>query len=183
MQRLSIITISILYSCFALATPGYQIDLIIFSQQTTGKQNTEQPSDAPLIPMSKNAIPLKIDSDKSARLYHLLSNSNSDLRDEYYLLSHKAHYQILGHYSWRQPANNQSMVSLPVADHNGWQMQGTLRVRKSNYYMFDAELQLAPPDNPQSSFTVIQKQRLKDNVVYYLDNSHAGILVKIHKLT
>ncbi|MCE0723386.1 MULTISPECIES: CsiV family protein [Legionella] len=179
MERLIIITLSILYSCLTIAKSSYQVDLIIFAHPN---QNPQMAVDAPLIPMGANAIPLKVDTEKSGKPYRLLSSSSSSLRDEYYLLSRKSHYQVLGHYSWRQPANNQSSVALPVVDHNGWQIQGTLNVKQSNYYSFDAELQISPPNNPQSSFTVSQKQRLKDDIVYYLDNAQIGMLVKIHKL-
>ncbi|MCW8444030.1 peptidoglycan binding protein CsiV [Fluoribacter gormanii] len=179
MERLIIITLSLLYSCLTLAKPSYQIDLIIFAQPN---QNRSLSIDTPLIPTNANAIYLKTDTDKSGKPYHLLSPSSSSLRDEYYLLSRRSNYQVLGHYSWRQPANNQSTVALPFVDHYGWQMQGTLNVKQSNYYFFDAEFQVSPPNNPQSSFTVSQKQRLKDDVVYYLDNAQIGMLVKIHKV-
>ncbi|MCW8410272.1 peptidoglycan binding protein CsiV [Legionella sp. PATHC035] len=179
MERLIIATLSILYSCLALAKSPYQIDLILFAHpnQTTGLA-----IDAPLIPMGTNAISLKTDTDKSGKPYRLLAPSSSSLRDEYYLLTRKSHYQVLAHYSWRQPANNQSSVAFPMVEHNGWQMQGTLNVKQASYYFFDAKFQVSPPNNPQSSFTISQKQRLKENVVYYLDNAQIGMLVKIHQL-
>ncbi|KTD41657.1 CsiV family protein [Legionella parisiensis] len=179
MERLIIITLSILYSCLTLAKSSYQIDLIIFAHPN---QNPDMTVDAPLIPMGAHAILLKSDAEKSGKPYLLLSPSSSSLRDEYYLLTRKSRYKVLGHYSWKQPANNQSSVALPVVEHNGWQIQGKFNVVQSNYYSFDAELQVSPPSNPQSSFTVSQKQRLKDDVVYYLDNALIGMLVKIHKL-
>lgn len=179
MQRLFIITISFLYASLALAQSSYQIDLILFAHPN---QNNEMAVNTPLIPMNSNAITLKDDTEKSAKPYRLLSPSASSLRDEYYLLSRRSHYQVLGHYSWRQPANNQSSVALPLIEQHGWQMQGILNIRQSNYYIFDAKFQISPPNNPQSSFTVSQKQRLKGNSVYYLDNSQIGMLVKIHKL-
>ncbi|KTC89944.1 peptidoglycan binding protein CsiV [Fluoribacter dumoffii] len=178
MERLIILTISFLYSALALAQASYQIDLIIFAHPN---QITGLAVDTPLIPMNTNAIPLKMETDKSGKPYRLLPPSSSSLRDEYYLLTRKSRYQVLGHYSWRQPANNQSNVVLPLAEHNGWQMQSTINVKQSNYYSFDAEVQVSPPGNPQSSFTVSQKQRLKGEVVYYLDNAQIGMLVKIHK--
>ncbi|KTD10725.1 hypothetical protein Lgra_1691 [Legionella gratiana] len=180
MERLIIIILSILYSCSALAKPPYQIDLIVF---THPNQISGLTIDAPLLPPSSNSISLRPDTEKSGKPYHLLPASYSSLRDEYYLLTRKGHYQVLGHYSWRQPANNQSKVTLPLVEHNGWQMQGTLDIRQSNYYSFDAELQVSPPSNPQESFTVSQKQRLKGDVIYYLDNAQIGMLVKIHKLS
>jgi hypothetical protein len=179
MQRLFILTISILYSCFAVAKASYQIDLILFAHPN---QNSGVSGNTPFIPVNSNAISLKTDTEKSEKPYHLLSSSNSSLRDEYYLLSRKSPYQVLGHYSWRQPANNQSSVALPQIDLSGWQIQGILNIKQSNYYAFDAELQVSPPNNPQSSFIVSQKQRLKENVIYYLDNAQIGMLVKIHSL-
>lgn len=177
MERLIIILVSILYSCLASAKPSYQIDLIVFTHPNQIKGLT---IDAPLLPPSTNAITLHPDTEKSGKPYRLLPASYSSLRDEYYLLTRKGHYQVLGHYSWRQPANNQNKVALPLVEHNGWQMQSTLNVLQRTYYSFDAELQISPPNNPQGSFTVSQKQRLKGNVIYYLDNAQIGMLVKIH---
>lgn len=176
-----IIAISLLYSCFALAKPGYQIDLIIFAQQSAATQNIEIPVDLPLLSMRPKAISLKTGSEKTPKPYCLLPNSYSSLKEEYYLLSRRSPYPVLGHYSWRQPATSQSTVALPLVEHKGWQMQGTLNVKESNYYTLAADLQVSPPYNPQSSFIVSQKQRLKENVVYYLDNDQVGMLVKIHK--
>lgn len=179
MERL-IIIFSMLYSCLALAKPSYQIDLILFAHPN---QSSGITVDAPPIPLNSNSISLETDTEKSGKPYHLLPASHSSLQDEYYLLTRKSHYQVLGHYSWRQPSNNQSKVTLPFVDHNGWQIQGILNVKQSNYYSFDAELQISPPSNPQESYIVSQKQRLKGNVVYYLDNAQIGMLVKIHQLT
>lgn len=182
MLRLFIITISILCSNISLAKPMYQVDLIIFVHPQSTGQTKGLDQNSPLIPVNHNAITLKSDSGKSSRPYTLLTPNQSQLRDEYYRLSHKSSYQVLGHYSWRQPANNQSNVALPAVNHNGWQMQGTLRIKQSNYYLFDADLQFSPPANPSASFTVIQNQRLKGSVVYYFDHSRIGMLVKVHKL-
>lgn len=183
MQRLLIIITSLLYSCLALAKSEYQIDLIVFAQQATAAQNAALAADAPLIPTNPNAITLKTSSGKNATTYSLLPNSYSNLKDQYYLLSRKSHHPVLGHYSWRQPANNHSKVALPLIEYHGWQMQGTLLVTQGAYYSFDADLQVSPPDNPHSSFTVTQKQRLKADMVYYLDNERIGMVIKIHKLT
>jgi hypothetical protein len=177
MERLLMIMIGILYSCITHAQSLYQIDLIVFAHQ-----KPERTVEIPLIPMNAHAISLKADTNKSGKPYHLLASSRSSLRDEYYLLNHKAPYQVLGHYSWIQPAKNQSSVALPLTKHNGWELQGILNIKQNTYYSFTAEFQASPPSTPLSSFTVSQKQRLKDNVVYYLDNPDLGVVVKIHKL-
>ncbi len=180
MLRLFIVAISIFYSCITLAQSNYQVDLIIFAYPQSGDTNNSLAMTSPLLPIPQNAITLQPNSTKP---YGLLSNSKSSLRDQYYLLSRKSNYRVLGQYSWIQPSANQSSVALPKISHNGWQMQGTLRVRQNNYYLFDAHLQLSPPNNPNSYFTVNQDQRLKGGVVYFLDHPQVGMLVKIHKLS
>lgn len=180
MLRLFLLTISILYSCFALAKSSYQVDLILFAHPQNATKKSNLVIDSPMIPVSQQAITLKKNPTGS---YSLLPPSQSGLRDEYYLLSRKSRFQVIGHYSWRQPGNNESSVSLPEVSNKGWQMQGSVSVRQSNYYLFDADIQLSSPDNPQSSFTVSQKQRLKDSVVYFLDHPQVGMIIKIHKLT
>ena len=183
MLRFLIITINILYSSFTLAQSSYQIDLILFTHPQNASKNNELDLNSPLIPVNQKAIPLTRSTGKTINSYNLLPPSQSGLKNEYYLLSHKSRYQVLGHYSWRQPANNQSTVALPELHHNGWIVQGTLRVRQSNYYLLDTDLHLAPSNNPQSSFTIAQKQRLKGSEVYYLDHPQVGMLIKVHKLT
>jgi hypothetical protein len=180
MYRLLIITISVFYSCLGLASSSYQIDLILFAHPKNAAMNTELDLNAPLIPINKKAIPL---TNASSTSYRLLPPSQSSLRNEYYLLTHKSHYQVLGHYSWKQTTHNQALVALPEQNSHGWQIQGTLNVQKTNYYQLNADLQCSSPSNPHGSFTVTQKQRLKDNTVYYLDHSQIGMLVKIHQLT
>lgn len=180
MLRLFILTISMLYSCFTLGKSSYQVDLILFAHPKHADKKDDLAMSSPLIPISKNAIPLKTQSTNS---YSLLGASQSGLRDEYYLLSRRSRFQVLGHYSWKQPDNSQSSVALPNIDHNGWLIQGTVRVKQSNYYLFDADLQFSPPNNPESSFIVSQKQRLKGNSVYFLDHPQVGMLIKVHKLT
>lgn len=170
-------------SCIGYAAANYQIDLILFTQPRSGDTSNDYALDAPFMPISTNAISLKNDSSKSSQPYRILSAQRSELKDQYYLLHRKPNYTLLAHYSWIQPGKNQSTVALPKISHNGWHLQGTVRVRQSNYYLFDSELQLSPPSSPQLSYTVVQKQRLKSDTVYYLDNPNLGMLVKVHKVT
>ncbi|RUR18829.1 hypothetical protein ELY21_06300 [Legionella sp. km535] len=182
MLRFLIITINILYSSFTLAQSSYQIDLILFTHPENGSTHSELDSSSPIIPVSHDAIPLKKNTGKTISSYSLLSPSQSGLKNEYYLLSHKSRYKVLGHYSWRQPAKNQSSVALPELNHNGWIVQGTIRVKQSNYYLLDTDIHFSPSNNPQSSLTIAQKQRLKGSEVYYLDHPRVGMLIKIHKI-
>lgn len=181
MYHLIILIISILYSCFALAKNSYQIDIILFAHPQSAHNVSD--SNAPLIPVSKNATPLKNNPARSSQPYNLLPPSKSGLRDEYYLLSRKSKFRVLGQYSWKQTNSNQNTVAIPKVEHQGWLMQGTMHIQQGSYYLFDAKLQCSAPSNPQGSFMVSQKQRLKDNVVYYLDHPQIGMVVKIHKLS
>ena len=182
MRKLIIITISILYTSFALAKSSYQIDMIIFAHPQNANQTSKTELNLPFLPMNNNAITLGASTGKSSKSYQLLAPSQSKLSNEYYLLSRKSHYKVLGHYSWIQPASGQSTIALPKINHNGWQIQGTARVRQSNYYLFDSALQCSSPSNPDASFTVSQKQRLKGGVAYYLDHAQVGMLIKIHNI-
>ncbi|WP_298623462.1 CsiV family protein [uncultured Legionella sp.] len=182
MYRLLIVTLSILYSSFTLAKSSYQIDVIFFAHPQAASATNELDLNSPLIPVNSKGITLKSSTGKSSNSYELLPASQSGLSNEYYLLSRKSHYQVLGHYSWRQPANNQSQVTLPTLNNKGWIVQGSLRVRKSNYYLLDTDLQASPASNPQSSFAIVQKQRLKGSEVYYLDHPQAGMIIKIHSV-
>ncbi|KGP63577.1 hypothetical protein EP47_05520 [Legionella norrlandica] len=180
MTRLFIIAISILCSALAFAKASYQIDLILFAQPQDSINNIKLDPSTPLIPLGKEVIMLHPSTNKQHGSYTLLPPSQSKLRDQYYLLSRKSRFQVMGHYSWRQPAQSNSMVALPKINHNGWQIQGTLKVRQSNYYLLEAELQCSPPGNQGASFSVSQKQRLKGSTIYYLDHPQLGMLVKIH---
>lgn len=178
MSRLILILLGLLFSSCSLASTHYQVDLILFSHPL--KENISS-LNTPLIPLSKNVITLKSGSSNTQKPYHLLSPSKSGLRNEYYLLNRKHQYQILGHYSWIQPGNNQNKIAIPSVHRNGWEMLGTLKIRQSNYFTVNAELQVSPPNHPQSAFTVTQNQRLKANTVYYFDHPQIGMLIKIHK--
>lgn len=178
MERFTFITLSLLYSCLALAHSSYQIDLIIFAYPN---QNNKLSIATPIISPSPNTLLLKTDTKPSKKPYRLLGPSHSSLQNEYYLLTRKGHFQVLGHYSWIQPSTNQDQVALPFMEEKGWKMQGTLNIQQNTYYSFAINLQLSPPDMPQESFTVSHKQRLKSNVIYYLDHAQIGMLVTIHQ--
>lgn len=179
MFKLILISISLLCSLTATAMTNYQVDLILFRHHNA---HNEQPFNNPPIPASNHNQSLVSEPTKTNKPYHLLAPAKSSLRDEYYQLTHKAQYQVLGHYSWIQPKSNQNGINLPIINQQGWQLRGHLRIRESNYYLFDANLQLSPPDAPQSAFLITQKQRLKGETVYYLDHSQLGIVVKIHRV-
>ena len=177
MKRLPLLLICMFYFNLAQASPSQQVDIILFAHQGNTIKNSELTPNIPFLPTYTEGITLKSEPDSS---YQLLKSSFSSLHNEYYRLNHNASYQILAHYSWKQPKNNQRAVALPLINNKGWQIQGTVRARLTNYFLFDAQLHCSPPSNPESSFSVVQKQRLKGGMIYYFDNPHVGMIVKIH---
>jgi len=51
-----------------------------------------------------------------------------------------------------------------------------------SHQQIDADLQCITPANNEFSINVKQKQRIKGNLVNYLDHPQIGILVKVHKI-
>jgi Peptidoglycan-binding protein, CsiV len=170
-------------SCLAQAKDAsafYQVDLIVFTYNQVTSLATELPLSSTLSTNDSHAIPLQIKTNNNITPYHLLPSSFSQLRQEYGALHRKPQYHILLHYTWLQPRNNQLPIALPKINHGGWQVEGTLRIRRANYYLLDAELLFSPNDN-QPPFVLAQKQRLKEGMIYYLDHPQAGVLIKVHK--
>jgi hypothetical protein len=170
MYQFIILIITVLFATSGVAKNSYQIDLIVFVNPQNNVISNTFNNNSPFIPLKPEAS------------YKFLPASQSQLRNEYYLLSRKAHYQVLGHYSWQQTSSNQNAMTLQRQSQKGWEMQGTVHIQRQNYYLLNAELQFSSPSNPQSSFTVTQNQRLKPEVVYYLDHDQIGMLVKVHQI-
>lgn len=163
--------------------PRYQVDMIVFTHlQPATPSSVQTTSDLHLVPNMTHAIPLKNDHQTTALPYHTLPISASQLRNEYWALNRKPDYQILFHYTWLQPSNNQKAIALPQSNGHDWNVEGTLRIRQSNYYLFDTDLLFSAPNNTQPAFVFSKKQRLKPEVVYYLDHPQAGMLIKIHRV-
>lgn len=180
MQQIITLIVSLLLYNVSYAKNTYQIDMILFAHPLTAEQLLDL--NTPLIPISSTAVTLKNSPIKTDKVYTLLPPSQSSLRDEYYLLSRKSHFKVLGQYSWRQTSTQQEQVALPRSTNKGWLMQGMLEVKQGNYYSFNADLQFSPPSKPDAAVIVSQKQRIEGGKRYYLDNPYVGIVVKIHQI-
>ncbi len=186
MLRIFQFTSLMLFSYLALASPRaplYQVDMIVFTHlqaSMTSADNDEAPL---LMPAVNHAIPLQANTGNKQTPYHILPSSASHLRSEYWALNRKPQYQILFHYTWLQPRNNQRPVALSQMNTGGWNVEGTLRIRQSNYYLLDTKLLFSAPHSTQTAFVFAQKHRLKPGVVYYLDHPQAGMLIKVHQIT
>lgn len=164
------------------ASPFYQIDLIIFTHQQSPTLPAELSLNSTISTNTKARI-LHTGISKELTPYHLLPFSFSHLKEEYWALHRKPQYRVLLHYTWLQPLNNQTAITIPTINRNDWQLEGKLRIRRSNYYMLDSELLFSPPNNSQAPFVFAQKQRLKGGDIYYFDHPQAGMLIKVHQLS
>jgi hypothetical protein len=179
MHRLLIISLNLFYTSIGFAASNqYQVDLILFAQRANS--NTPPTFTSPMT-LTPHAMSLKAAVKGHADNYQLLSQNLSSLRSEYYALHKKPQYEILGQYSWKQPTNSRNSVALPPINIHGWHLDGTVSIKKTNYFILKAELSASPPSNPQSYFRVTQNQRLKENTVYYLDHAQIGMLIKVHQ--
>jgi hypothetical protein len=182
MIRIILLILCSIFSSLSLAASNYQVDLIIFANPQTNINESALDTTIPLVTANQSAIPLGI-GNNARSTYQIMSPTISGLKDQNYLLSRRSNYQVLGHFSWRQPAKNQSKVVLPKIDTKGWQIEGTLKVIQSNYYSVNAELQCSPPSFPDKSFTVSQTARVKGGEIYYFDHQQIGMLIKIHPVS
>ncbi len=185
MLRIFTLTSLFLFSCVGSAnqpTPLYQIDMIIFAHQSNASNQTDDTTLPLLTPHRQHAISLQSSDGDTITPYHLLPPSSSHLHSEYWALNHKQNYQVLAHYTWLQPSNNQQSIALPPIHSTSWNVEGTLRIRQSNYYLLDTDLLFSAPGGRQTAFMFSHKQRLKPGTVYYLDHPQAGMLIKVQQI-
>lgn len=175
-QWLFILLISLSGLLQAKEADFYQIDLLVFRQPDPVTTELPHSFIGNVLP---SAIPLR--AERGRKAYRLLPISASHLQKEYWILKHQPQYQVLLHYSWLQPLTNRQAIIIPRVSQANWQIEGSVRVERANYYLFAVEL-LFSPLTEEAPFTLTQKQRLKEDKLYYLDHPQVGMLVKIHRV-
>lgn len=164
------------------STTYYQVDLIVFAHAYTEGDQLETSSQVRVPHHMQSAISLKPREPGVSGVYRLMPTSTSSLQSSWNRLNQHSQYRVLFHYTWIQPSNNQRPVLLPSSTNNGWTVEGTVRVRQSNYYLLDTALQFKTPNGRHSTFLFEQKQRLKPGNTYYLDHPQAGMLINVHRV-
>lgn len=165
----------------AKAIPFYQVDLIIFAYKQAAVLN-DLSLRSTLAADPLKLRPLITEVSKNITPYHLLPSSSSQLREEYWALHRKPQYQVLLHYSWLQPWNNQAAIALPKIQREGWEIEGSLRIQRSNYYSLDSEFLISAPGTKDTPYVLTQKIRLKGGAIYYFDHPQTAMIIKIHQL-
>mgnify|MGYP000588398266 CR=1 FL=1 len=185
MLRVIVTILSMSLSCLGFAQKSgamYQVDMIVFKHQHPSTDHSEYGSLDALTSQNKHSITLDNNIKAAMTPYHTLPASSSMLRNEYWALNRKSEYRVLFHYTWLQPNSNQQFVSLPPTNKDGWNIEGLLRIKRSNYFLLDTQLVFSQSNNEKLTFVFNQKQRLKPEVVYYLDHPQAGMLIKVHQI-
>ena len=137
MFRLLMSSVFFLFLCLGHASqtsPLYQVDMIVFthlSASLTPAENTLSPM---LTPNMHHAIPLQHEVSELMTPYHTLPASASQLQNEYWALNRKPQYQVLFHYTWLQPGDSRRPIALSQMNKGGWNVEGTLSIKRSNYY-------------------------------------------------
>lgn len=152
------------------AHPDYQIDVIIFAR-TSEPLSPLNPAIIPKVPEAKSFA-------KSGDYYSLLPYAASHLASEYYALRKQSEFQILAHYSWKQPQIGKQKIFIKTPVVNGWQMEGFISLARNQYYVLDTQVLIS--DTDQKGFLFSKKEKLKANKLYYLDHQGAGMLIRIH---
>ena len=187
MNKLKSLTFSFLMhcTCCIAAQHMYQIDLLIFTVPQTSTVNykniNQQNFTTPHNGLGNTKLITLSEQNAKLTPYHLLPTKFSAIKNEYRVLSHKPDYQILINYTWLQPTNNQKSINIVTNNVLGWNINGSLRIRRSKYYSFDTNLYLQNY-NSGLTFKLEKKQRLKPGIAYYLDHPYAGIIIKIHQI-
>jgi len=173
-----------LITSLGLAHPSfYQVDMIVF-MHPEGSSNELENLQSVITHKTDMAIPLQEGAlEEAVTPYRILSPKTSALTSEYSALAHQPAFQLLFHYTWLQPSNNQQAVLIPIRTVGGYKVEGTLRIRQGAYYLLDTELVFSEPNHEKVAFVFSQQQRLKPGTVYYLDHPKAGMLIKIHHVS
>lgn len=167
--------------CIA-ASSLYQVNLIVFTRQQIPiiMQETLIPSLFSL--NDQNLIALKSEPGQPKETYRLLPKTHSLLENEYWTLHHQPQYKVLMHYTWLQPKNSDKIIAIPSSDHDEWHIEGTIQVKQGAYYSLKTELMFSANENQKNHFVLSQQQQLKPDTLYYLDDTNAGMLIKIHPI-
>lgn len=185
MTKIKNLSLLFLWYCFisssAIAQSFYQVDIIGFQHHAL-EDTEEQFTPVNLIINNQKAIALNYaNSTEEGLAYKMRPLQYSALKRESYILKQKPAYQILFHYSWLQPERNARTVKIPATKIAGLTIEGSFRIRKPSYYLFDSQLYLKS-EGQKSAFLIQQKQRMKEDSLYYLDHPQMGLLVKIHSI-
>jgi hypothetical protein len=164
-QRVYLFIYLIFFAALSFAQGNYQIDLIIFLH--TPVPNASLPSPQAPPNSSRASIP------------NLLPLSSSALQHDYYALAHSANETPIMHASWIQSSAHQQPRYLEL-ENNAWAIKGLVRVHQGHYYQINNQFLITSLENPNNAFLIRQKQRLKNNTVYYLDSHPVGVLIKVH---
>ena len=178
-------------SAMAESEPWYQVEMIMFANQT--------PAPEQQIP----SLTTKLIPDEQQTAIQLLPAAEADLNSSYPLvpqidfllqttakrLGHAANYRVLEHLAWLQPIT-QERKPAPVMINNNLSEQvtpdnihGLLWIKKARGY-FNVKLllqleQTSDDGTTEQHYQILQQQRVRSKRLVYFDHPLFGALVKI----
>jgi hypothetical protein len=177
----------------------YQIEVIIFSQNTQNTEVFEQtrselslPANLAFLSQSEYALPSLLQNPVA---YARVKSEDRLLNGTYNKLQRNSNYQPLLYESWIQPARSNQVnkgVHLGVTgNYNEDLLNGILKIQRGHYLHLIMDMEYAPgqftsTDKTAFSEPVIyhlkEKRRFRLNEVHYLDHPTFGIIVTIKPL-
>ncbi|KAF3982035.1 MAG: hypothetical protein HFP81_01600 [Methylococcales symbiont of Hymedesmia sp. n. MRB-2018] len=148
----------------------YQIELVVFSQDTPNTEVFEQTE-------SLIEWPGKV---YERLAYKQVSRELMKLQGSYAVLSRQQDYQTLMHVAWIQSVKANSMSSAVQMSNAARTIDGFFRLQRGNLINMIVDIEYSP-DRYQDGvvYRLNEKRRFKLNETHYLDHPKFGILARV----
>lgn len=202
------IMVGVVPSVSATTSKWYNIEVIVFENQSGSQHPTETWSQFQGYPFMENSQILKPPAGLTGPLteqdmFVQLPEEELSLREEKEQLQNTQDFNVLLHTAWRQAIDKEdamipirlkggkvvvsSSFSTEVPNNDTYQIDGTIALGLSRFLHLKTDLvynQKSPrvKDYPSSSirsYRLKQKRRMKSNEVHYIDHPLFGVLLKI----
>lgn len=152
-QRFALLFIACLTSLSALAQGSeprwYQVEIVVFLNETAGRMNREDWSRDPGTPNLKDAVRLQPIPEAAAGLmpFQILTPEELELGPAVEKLKRSGHYRPLLHTAWRQPVDEHQVVFPPILIDAPLEVipENVVSTQESETQPTDAPQALAPP--------------------------------------
>lgn len=176
-------------------TRWYQIELIVFSQNSTNTERFDQtayeidwPNNVVSLSSSRHSLQaLKLNPVSYTRL----KSADMQLHGAYNQISRKANYHPLLYVSWLQSVTGQGLsnavqIHSSAGPNGDYPLNGYVRIQRGHYLHFIVDLEYSPDllnvtidDNDALVYRLKEKRRIQLNETHYFDHPKFGVIVKL----
>ncbi len=197
--------------CFA-ENDLYKVEVILFKKLDPASIPSEDIQSHQSLQLPDTLIELAAYDDDSIDIpFRLLEKNQVDMNKEAYALSRRKNYRVMLHIAWLQPMN-EKRYSKPVHIYAGplynpseqqtknnihelpnsmdnplglWEINGTIRVNRSNHFVINSQLTFSLPYDEKQNFAFFNNTAQHPNPVreikrYYLSQSQNLRLKELH---